>query len=111
MENEIIYLKSDQSKILFKSMPYTKHRESIQKRQITWRCSQAGCGATLKSIDGLVTTQEKSHQRTCKLIEPIEAACIIKYEELKDKCLQPGFFSPNNIQNRWANFKVNTITK
>ena len=39
-----------------------------------------------------VTTQEKSHQRTCKLIEPIEAACIIKYEELKDKCLQPGFF-------------------
>jgi hypothetical protein len=33
----------------------------------------------------------KSHACTCKAIEPIQAACIIKYEELKDKCLEPGF--------------------
>jgi hypothetical protein len=91
MENEIIYLKSNQTKIVFDSMSYTKFRVSIQTGQITWRCSQAGCLATLKSIGGLVTTPAKSHQRTCILIEPIEAACLIKYEELKDKCLQPGF--------------------
>ena len=91
MENKIIYLKSNQTKIVFDSMSYTKFRVSIQTGQITWRCSQAGCLATLKSIGGLVTAPAKSHQRTCKLIEPIEAACLIKYEELKDKCLQPGF--------------------
>jgi hypothetical protein len=46
MEREFFF-KSDQSKVLFKSMPYKKFRESTQKVQITWRCSQADRGATL----------------------------------------------------------------
>ena len=31
------------------------------------------------------------HKPSCELIGCVQAACLIKYEELKDKCTQPGF--------------------
>ena len=34
---------------------------------------------------------EKHHLKSCKETCHIEVACIIKYEELKGKCTEPGF--------------------
>jgi hypothetical protein len=65
---------------------------------VTWRCSQAGCGSTLKSIEGLVTTPEKAHQKnptsTCTLIEPIEATIALSNTKAsKTNAFNPFFFA------------------
>jgi hypothetical protein len=38
-----------------------------------------------------VVSKSGKHKNTCTLIGPAEVACIIKYEELKTKCPEPGF--------------------
>ena len=47
------YLNSDQTKILFKEVAYSKYRDVNTNGEITWRCPQCKC-VTLKTIKDLV---------------------------------------------------------
>ena len=92
--SEFIYMKTDKSKILFNELIYVHYRNADKQGETTYRCNQCK-HATLKTKNmeqgERVIKTSSSHKSTCKLTGPPEIACIIKYEELKAKCLEPGF--------------------
>ena len=85
-----IFVKSYKLKILFEEMTYVHFRYSKTKNDTKWRCNQCK-GVTLKTIEVLVIRRPGKHKCTCKLMGPVEAACLIKYESLKDMSIEPGF--------------------
>ena len=92
--DEFIYLKTDESKILFNEFTYVKYRDAETLGETTYRCNQCKCVSLRTKLTDKgerVVSKSGKHKNTCILIGPPEVACIIKYEELKTKCLEPGF--------------------
>jgi hypothetical protein len=76
---------------LFNEFDYVKYRDAEALGETTYRCHQSKCVSLRTDTGERVVSKSGKHKNTCILIGPAEVDCIIKYEELKTKCLEPGF--------------------
>ncbi len=68
--------------MFYNGYKFSKH--SVYSNAIRWRCTTCGVAVTTRGTE-IVNSNDQLHKINCKKMLPVEAECVIKYEELKLK--------------------------